>query len=365
MKTALVTVSGISPAILTETVWALARESPPTIPDEIVVITTARGAADIESLLLTPREDWGGGSVWTTLRDAILTGAGKNRDALQLSLRVIELPDPISGIRKKADDLRTRADHDAAADFIVQTLAPFADAADCRVIASIAGGRKTMGALLYAAMSLLGSEADRVTHVLVNEPFETCRDFFYPDQPEAELVAHRLGREPLPVRAADARIELADIPFVPLRNKFAELNEPRRSFSGLMERYSRAEAGNPFRAPVVSLDTDACLLTVNGRGVALTGRDFVVAAFLHHRAAAGRPHFVTRGEAEASFDAYYQTFRRNAPFHPAIQRLGKRLTEDDLTKGLAGIRGKLRKLGLAAAIPHLVPERSRIGFDMV
>ncbi|MEX2578863.1 MAG: CRISPR-associated ring nuclease Csm6 [Verrucomicrobiales bacterium] len=362
MKTILVSVSGISPAILTETVWALARESRPVVPDEVVVITTSRGAADIESLLLAPREDWGGRTVWSALRESILEG--KSRDALQLSLRVVELPDPVSGVRKKAGDLRTRSDHDAAADFIVQTLAPFADAEDCRVIASIAGGRKTMGALLYAAMSLLGREEDRVTHVLVNEPFETCRDFFYPDQPVLELEARRFGRDPLTIRATDARIELADIPFVPLRNKFAELNEPRRSFAGLVERYSRSEVGNPFRPPRVSLDAERCLLSVNGRDVSLSGRDFLVAAFLHQRAVSGDPHFETRREAEGPFDRFYQSFREDAPFHPAIQRLGGHVTEDDLTKGLAGIRSRLRKAGLGGVTPHLAPERARIGFEM-
>jgi len=32
-----------------------------------------------------------------------------------------------------------------------------------------------MGALLYAALSLLGRPQDRLTHVLVNEPFDNRR----------------------------------------------------------------------------------------------------------------------------------------------------------------------------------------------
>ena len=54
--------------------------------------------------------------------------------------------------------------------------------ADATLIASIAGGRKTMGALLYGCMTLLGRETDRLTHVLVHEPFETgvSLNFIFP-----------------------------------------------------------------------------------------------------------------------------------------------------------------------------------------
>ena len=41
MKTTLLSLSGISPAILTETVWALARETPPVVPDDVVVVSAA------------------------------------------------------------------------------------------------------------------------------------------------------------------------------------------------------------------------------------------------------------------------------------------------------------------------------------
>ena len=36
----LLAVTGMTPAVLTETVWALARQDPPVIPDRVVVVTT-------------------------------------------------------------------------------------------------------------------------------------------------------------------------------------------------------------------------------------------------------------------------------------------------------------------------------------
>jgi CRISPR-associated protein (TIGR02584 family) len=38
----------MSPAVLTETVWALAHETPPRIPDRVIVITTIAGRQAIE-----------------------------------------------------------------------------------------------------------------------------------------------------------------------------------------------------------------------------------------------------------------------------------------------------------------------------
>src|SRR5437899_1141025 len=102
-KTVLLAVSGMSPAILTETVWALANPpagQEPVIPNEIVVLTTSRGAADLDSALLTPKPEWGGRGVWDCLREHLLEkvprlkGSGKGNDLLQIGKpRVIELPD--------------------------------------------------------------------------------------------------------------------------------------------------------------------------------------------------------------------------------------------------------------------------------
>lgn len=367
MKTTLIAVSGMSPAILTETVWALAHETPLVVPDEVVVITTSRGVCDIEELLLTPLDVWGGETVWSCLRRDIfaLAKLPQKSARLQLATRVIELPDAATGVKRKASDLRSREDNDSAADFIVQVLAPYADAEDNRVIASIAGGRKTMGALLYAAMSLLGKEGDRVTHVLVSEPFENCRSFFYPGQPVQALEARPYGQSPTSIQAADAAIELADIPFVPLRNKFEELNEPRRTFAGLVEAYSKAERQVLKHAPQVSLDIAKGILKVEGRSLKLTGRDLLIIAFLHDHAIKGGRHFRNKDEAADDLASFMDSWKKRHPFHQATTRLsGGMATVDDIPKALNSLRTQLRNKGLSGAVPWLAPERSRIGFDI-
>lgn len=42
-KVVLVAGIGTTPAVLTETVWALAHQKEPVVPDEVVVISTKRG----------------------------------------------------------------------------------------------------------------------------------------------------------------------------------------------------------------------------------------------------------------------------------------------------------------------------------
>lgn len=366
MPTTLVAVSGMSPAILTETLWALAHETPATVPDEVIVITTTKGEADIRRDLLAPSPAWSGQSVWQTLRTDIFarTKQPEKSPKLQLSIRVIELPDAATGLRAPAGDLRTSAHNDEAANFIIQTLAPLCDAADQHVIASIAGGRKTMGTLLYTGMSLLGKETDRVTHVLVSEPFDTVRGFFYPAQPVQALEARPFGKEPVALTAADAVIELADIPFVPLRNKFADLNEPRRTFAGLVEAYSRAE--RPLSGPpAVTLDIPAATLTVQGKSIRLSGRTLVVASFLFARAEKGEPPFADLTEAAEQYPAYFAAWQKRHPHHKATERY-QAVTDpkDDLTKSLSDLRQKLTRNGASAAIPYLAPERSRVGFQI-
>jgi len=366
MKTILIAVSGMSPAIITETLWALSGESPAVVPDDVVIITTTKGERDIQGMLLTAREDWGGKKVWEQMRADIFkrTGLPARSKRLQLKVEVIDLPDEETGVRRRADDLRTRADNDEAADFIVRVVDDCATD-DTHVIASIAGGRKTMGALLYAAMSLRAKETDRVTHVLVSEPFEFCKAFFYPQQPVQSLTATPFGQPPLAVQAKDAKVEMADIQFVPLRNKFTELMEPRRTFAGLVDCYSRAERTQSAPPPVVSLNVRTEILTVNGREIALSGREIAVAAFLLHRARRGLTHIPTQPLAATLINKeFLDPWRARHIALPHVARIAETLDAGDFARTFDALRKKLAAKGLNDVIPHLCPKGGRCGFDL-
>jgi CRISPR-associated protein (TIGR02584 family) len=380
-QTVLLAVSGMSPAILTETVWALAHPpagQEPVIPDEVVVITTTRGAEDLQRDLLTAKSDWSGRTVWESLHDVIL-GSSEIRkrqvESLQLaSPRLIELPDPKRGIKQPAADLRSAADNAAAADFILEEVRRLAENPDIRIIASIAGGRKTMGALLYAAMSLLGRESDRVTHVLVNEPFDVCRGFFYPAQPVRELAVGA-GDRACTVCATDARIELADVPFVPLRNLFERdlVKKPGR-FVALVERCFHRVAELARREVELEVCEDRPEIIVNKTPVPLSVPEYVLLRHLAEACQAGRPAI---DGYDAAAGAVVETAKRIHAGHdendfsdwrykalPAGKGY-EEINERWITKRLDSIRTKLRQAGAgAAALVPLLPERGRFSLDL-
>ena len=377
-RTILLAVSGMSPAILTETVWALAHETPPVIPDEVVVITTTRGATDLQAALLTPKPEWGGRSVWECLHQAIADTAARGARSgqfLQLGVaRVIELPEPKSGIKRPAADLRSAADNEAAADFILEEVRRLAENPDVRLIASIAGGRKTMGALVYAAMSLLGHETDRVTHVLVNEPFENCRDFFYPGQP-GQTLSVGTGADRRELLAADAKIELANVPFVPLRNLFErDLAKKPGTFAMLVEGCSRRLADLARQEVRLEVLADRPEVRVNEASVPLSVAEYVLLLHLAEAASAGNPAIDGYDAASVAVaktaERLFQQHDKNdfSDWHYKALPSGKGFEEINqrwITKNLSSLREKLRSAGpQAAALIPLLPERNRFSLDL-
>jgi CRISPR-associated protein (TIGR02584 family) len=340
----------MSPAILTETVWALAKEKPSVIPDELVVVTTTRGAADIQSQLLEPREDFAGLSPWSALRRAIL-GANAQRDPrLQLATpRIIELPDLATGVKQPASDLRTPDDNVAAADFLLEEVRRLTENPDIRIVASIAGGRKTMGALLYAAMSLLGRETDRLTHVLVDEPFDSPSlqpRFFFPAQPEAHLRSPK-GEV---FDAKEAKISLADVPFVPLRNLFErDLTRRPGSFARLVQEASQKLPIAPPEKIVVHLDQPQ--ITVEGLTIRFSPREHVLLVLLAEDCQRGRPAYPDHPRAHAAYEKKATALREQVTdaFHDWRADIPKTTTAEDIRKIISNIRSKLKRAGGSAA----------------
>jgi CRISPR-associated protein (TIGR02584 family) len=266
-KTILFAVTGTTPAVLTETVWALAQEKPAILPDRVVVVTTTVGKKQIEGEL------FGEAGVWDALRKAVKAGDKLCFGTTATDIRVFTSTEPKSGRSLELDDLRTARDNASAADFILEQLRGLAENPDTRIIASIAGGRKTMGALLYACMSLIGREGDRLTHVLVNGPYENPKllpRFYFPGCGPSLKDAG--GIKPV--------VELADMPFVPLRNRFMDLRNMPGSFGAMVGKYSRQIKNDGTRKVVVRLDSKTQEVMVDGVEAKLSPKAFGVLMFL-------------------------------------------------------------------------------------
>ena len=199
----LLAVTGLTPQIVTETLYALAvAQAEPWIPTEIRLITTAEGAERARLSLLDPKD----GQFLALCRDFGLEGR------IAFPAQNIMVIRDASGV--PLTDIRTPEDNTLAADALLAEVRHLCADENCALHVSIAGGRKTMGFFLGYALSLFGRSQDRLSHVLVNEPFESLREFYFPPA-EPRVLHTAAGR---PIHTADAQVLLAEIPFVRLRD---------------------------------------------------------------------------------------------------------------------------------------------------
>ena len=211
----LLAVTGLSPQILTETLYALGV-APGTgqgafIPSEIHLITTAQGADIARTSLLHPD----GGAFHALLADYPQLG----HPTFDVShIHVIEGAD-----KQPLADIRTPEENAHAADSITALVGELTRDDDAALHVSIAGGRKTMGFYLGYAFSLFARPQDELSHVLVSSPFESHPEFFFPPAQPKRLVT-RNGQH---IDTRDARITLARIPVVRLRH-----GQPRALLAG-------------------------------------------------------------------------------------------------------------------------------------
>ena len=254
----LLAVSGLSPQIVTETIYALAAQADaPFVPTEVHLITTREGAQRAELSLLSDDLGW----FHRLCADFHLPGVQFNRQHIHIIRDHAE---------RGMDDIRTPEDNRAAADFITAQVRHFTADPNCALHVSIAGGRKTMGFFLGYALSLYGRDQDRLSHVLVSEPFENSLDFFYPT-PYSRVLQTRDGRL---ADTALAEVTLAEIPFVSLRHGLPQaLLSGHASFSDTVAAARRALA-----APELVLDLGQRCIVAGGVRVELPPAELALLA---------------------------------------------------------------------------------------
>ena len=199
----LLAATGLSPQVVTETIYALAVAGRPTfLPTEVHLITTEKGKRNAELSLLA-------GDAWLgrLCSEYDLPPIALSPD----TIHVIGGSDPLT-------DIRTEKDNDIAADHIAEQVRKLTSDQNSALHVSIAGGRKTMGFYTGYALSLYGRAQDRLSHVLVSAPYESLSDFFYPSR--KRRVIH--DRDKHPHDASRAKVTLAAIPFVRLREGLPE-----------------------------------------------------------------------------------------------------------------------------------------------
>jgi CRISPR-associated protein (TIGR02584 family) len=367
----LLAVTGMSPAILTETLWALAHEQPPIIPDKIRVITTGTGKECIERELFSPSPDFGGATAWDALRTLLLRGKQESAPRLLLDeIQTIKVPDAKSGRTKPLDDIRSVQDNEAAADFLLDEVRRITENPDTTLIASMAGGRKTLGALLYACVSLIGRAQDRLTHVLVTEPFENpalAPRFYFPKQPSS---VHQI-RDPKTgnvrkIKSTEARVELVDVPFVRLRELFPDqIGKFPGRFNALVDMYSGRIT--EISIPEVRLLQDRSAMAVNGVTVEIAPREYALYAYMLDRVRRKAPTNILQKDCLDELKAFLPKWAEPfdlMSFQRDVAVKWSSPIEDDLRKQFSSIRTKCKNAGLTAHISNLLPLKVRFGINV-
>jgi CRISPR-associated protein (TIGR02584 family) len=365
----LLAVTGMSPAVLTETIWALARENPPVVPDRVVVITTTEGSKRLNQALFTPPEGSAGQGPWDALRAWLECQGHDLSQRLRYEERILRRWNEPRHAYEPLADIRNRADNEAAADFIIEQVRSFSEADDTRIVATIAGGRKTMGALLYACMTILGREQDRLTHVLVGEPYETGvgGNFFFPDQPLQALAT----RDGSTVKASGAHVELADVPFVPLRNLFErDLVKRRGTFTALVNTCRKQVADQLRRQVRLLVHRSRPQIKVNDVSVKLSAKQHLFLILLAERASQAQPPFAKYAEAATELRNLGETLHAEKnPDDFNDWRYSVRLPPDAGEQIFRKLRDEVihkleaRGPGAAALIP-LLPQAGRCSLDL-
>lgn len=292
MKTTnlLLVVTGLSPQVVTETLFALHQQGEP-LPEAIHILTTAEGYQRARLTLIN--DGW----------------LGRFYDDYQLPkpafsehhIHVLEQAD-----RTPLADIRSQADNQAIADGITEWIRQLTEAPDTKLHVSIAGGRKTMGFYAGYALSLYGRPQDRLSHVLVSADYESHPQFYYPTPYSQVIYGNDPSRKPLDTQ--NAEVILADIAFVRLRHGLDQaLLEGKSSFSS-----SVAMAQQALNPPHLTIVVKTRELIANGKFIKLSPADLSFYLWLLHRQQTNQmaPKCPSDGAPDSGYAAEYLSHYR-------------------------------------------------------
>lgn len=275
MKNVLVAVTGASPQVLTETVYALYKQGNP-MPEEIFVITTENSKQTLIDGFFVK------GHWQKLIEDYHLPEIKFDENNIWL------IEDEQGNV---LSDAKGEADQTIMADFITSKIAKLTQNDDLMIHASIAGGRKTMAFYMGYAMSLYGREQDVLSHVFVDDDYEFTSEFYYPTPYDKHIV----GRDKKKVvNTKNANVTLAEIPFVRMRRQvdeamFTQMNE--HSFSKTVSAMNSA-AGKDV---IVNINTLSKELEVAGISIKLTGKALAIYLF-----------FLTQSDRKETLDRFFE-----------------------------------------------------------
>lgn len=323
MKNVLFLVTGMTPQIITETVWALACDpelAEPWVPDEIHVLSTASGLNQIKKRLF---------------EDGVFQQMQKDYPILaKIEFKSTdEYLHHIYSNGEVLNDLKTPEENEKAANAIYEKIRQFTSDDNIVLHVSIAGGRKTMGFYAGYALSLFGRAQDSMSHVLVGEEFEKAVDFFYPT-PNSYLVSDRDKK--VVGDAKNAPVWLAKINFIRMKEAIKarhQLNTDDK-FSDVVQKIDES-----FKDVKLTINVHSKSVVVNDTMVveSIPAREF---AFLHWFA------------------------DRKVNGKPGVLKPKHKMTQQNITKESIDYIAELTKEFAPYYLEHKIEENPDISMDM-
>ena len=315
-------VAGLSPQVISETLYGLVARPEPIPVREIRVVTTRLGAERVRRTLLHPRTGW----FHRFCRDF-----GIPRGRIRFDEASLLVPRRADGT--PLEDVRTAEDNALVADCLLALIQDLARDPAVSLHCSVAGGRKTMGLLLGAAFQLCARPGDVLSHVLVWPPeLEGHPGFFYPPR---RATRYRVGGKT--IAGTEARVELAEIPVLLLRDRLRAPELAGRAYSELIAEAQR-ELDRLLMPPGLRLEASARRLWIGGQGVSLTPLEFALYRLFAVRRAEGCGDAACGGCPRCGVEiTEFLDPKAVAELAEALRALGAR---DERARTLAGWQGK-------------------------
>ena len=216
MKNILLAVTGLSPQVITETLYALHQNDQKV--DAIHIITTSEGRDKIFSNLLAGKRG---------MYHKYMKEYGLNPSSIDFSYENIHVITDDNGV--EIDDIKTEDDNTRLLKMCLELTFRFSMDSKSSIYFSVAGGRKTMSSCLTLAAQMYGRPQDRIYHVLVSPEFESNSGFYYPTLQSRSIPLRDKQGQPYYKETKYAQVTLIPIPFVSIRERLSPefLNEPK------------------------------------------------------------------------------------------------------------------------------------------
>ncbi len=242
MKNILLAISGLTPQIVTETIFALYKKYDIVI-DEIFIVTTKRGLEVLKGNDKAPN----------TPKTPFASQVKKLSRHLQIETPKFSLNKNVFIANEESldiYDIKTDEHNILFPNKVAEMLSKLSNLENSSIHASLSGGRKSMSAHLALVFSLFARNQDKLYHVITEEKFEFQN--FFPITHEEEKA-----------------LTIAEIPFVRLRSLNAPLLKEFKSYSDLVEK-AQTRLSLITDASTILVDLSSKKITYKEKSVELT-----------------------------------------------------------------------------------------------